>query len=336
MPEMTFTLEWPDGSFQECYSPSLVMHDHLREGESYSVGDFMHRVACSTQRGKPPGAGEVRIRLHFGSGTTRGHPKPLTAVHPLQYGGFSAGRNHPRGPRRGDGTAAANDPTKLGRLSDDHDEISREHHDVVIVGSRPGRPVPELAPDPARGGPCPPGTRGRAADWKKRRWDNFTLVTPNWQCQLPGYAYSGPDPDGFMASDEVVAFVRRYAGSFSAPVRTGVDVTEVVGGRPPAATGSPPNAGGHDEPDSVVIATGGYHRAHRAGRGPQARQGDQPAPLRGLPQARTRCPTAPCWWWAPASRAPRSPRTCTWRAARSTWRWAARRGWPAPTAAGTA
>ncbi len=47
MPEMTFTVEWPDGSLQECYSPSLVMHDHLATGESYSVADFVHRVATA-------------------------------------------------------------------------------------------------------------------------------------------------------------------------------------------------------------------------------------------------------------------------------------------------
>ena len=41
--------------------------------------------------------------------------------------------------------------------------------------------------------------------WADTRWDNFTLVTPNWHCRLPGYPYAGPDPDGFMTRDEVVA-----------------------------------------------------------------------------------------------------------------------------------
>ncbi len=43
MPEMTFTVKWPDGAIQECYSPSLVMHDHLSEGATYSVIDFTAR-----------------------------------------------------------------------------------------------------------------------------------------------------------------------------------------------------------------------------------------------------------------------------------------------------
>ena len=30
--------------------------------------------------------------------------------------------------------------------------------------------------------------------WSSQRWDTFCLVTPNWQCQLPGHAYDGPIP----------------------------------------------------------------------------------------------------------------------------------------------
>jgi putative flavoprotein involved in K+ transport len=37
--------------------------------------------------------------------------------------------------------------------------------------------------------------------WRTKRWDSFCLVTPNWQCQLPGFHYSGNDPDGFMKKD---------------------------------------------------------------------------------------------------------------------------------------
>jgi putative flavoprotein involved in K+ transport len=30
--------------------------------------------------------------------------------------------------------------------------------------------------------------------WRAERWDTFCLVTPNWQCQLPGFPYQGPTP----------------------------------------------------------------------------------------------------------------------------------------------
>lgn len=43
MPEMTFAVCWPDGAVQQCYSPSLVMHDHLSVGTSYTVAEFLDR-----------------------------------------------------------------------------------------------------------------------------------------------------------------------------------------------------------------------------------------------------------------------------------------------------
>ena len=43
MPEMRFVIRWPDGQRDSCYSPSLVIRDFLREGESYPVPDFLQR-----------------------------------------------------------------------------------------------------------------------------------------------------------------------------------------------------------------------------------------------------------------------------------------------------
>ena len=61
-----------------------------------------------------------------------------------------------------------------------------------------------------------------AHSWRNQRWDSFCLVTPNWQCQLPGYAYPGNEPDGFMRRDAIVDYVESYARSFNPPVREGV------------------------------------------------------------------------------------------------------------------
>jgi putative flavoprotein involved in K+ transport len=30
---------------------------------------------------------------------------------------------------------------------------------------------------------------------RNQRWDSFSLVTPNYSTKLPGYEYSGDDPD---------------------------------------------------------------------------------------------------------------------------------------------
>ncbi|MBL1592126.1 FAD-dependent oxidoreductase, partial [Klebsiella pneumoniae] len=64
--------------------------------------------------------------------------------------------------------------------------------------------------------------------WREQRWDNFCLVTPNWQCKLPGCPYDGDDPHGFMLRDDIVAYLERYARSFNAPLREGVNVQRVV------------------------------------------------------------------------------------------------------------
>jgi uncharacterized repeat protein (TIGR04042 family) len=45
MPEMTFTVRWPDGSEAALYSPSLVMHDHLAIGGQYAVAEFVRRTS---------------------------------------------------------------------------------------------------------------------------------------------------------------------------------------------------------------------------------------------------------------------------------------------------
>lgn len=63
--------------------------------------------------------------------------------------------------------------------------------------------------------------------WADNRWDNFTLVTPNWHCQLPGYPYAGSDPDGFMTRDEVVAWLADWLDTFTPPVRAHTRVTRL-------------------------------------------------------------------------------------------------------------
>src|SRR3984893_19258101 len=64
--------------------------------------------------------------------------------------------------------------------------------------------------------------------WRTQRWDAFCLVTPNWQCQLPGFPYCGDDPKGFMLRDEIVSYIEAYAKHISAPIREGVAVTRLA------------------------------------------------------------------------------------------------------------
>jgi putative flavoprotein involved in K+ transport len=67
--------------------------------------------------------------------------------------------------------------------------------------------------------------RGRIAErWRSERWDSLRLLTPNWMNVLPGHAFAGPDPDGFMTMPEVTHFLESYAHRAEAPVKEGTEV----------------------------------------------------------------------------------------------------------------
>ncbi|WP_041368916.1 MSMEG_0569 family flavin-dependent oxidoreductase [Methylocella silvestris] len=93
--------------------------------------------------------------------------------------------------------------------------------------------------------------------WSTRRWDNFCLVTPNWQCQLPGYPYSGSDPDGFMKKDEIIAYLEGFLKAVDPPLREGVAVRRVAV-RPEGGFSVETNAGSYTA-GQIVVASGGYH-----------------------------------------------------------------------------
>jgi putative flavoprotein involved in K+ transport len=70
--------------------------------------------------------------------------------------------------------------------------------------------------------------RGEVANsWRRERWDSLRLLTPNWQCRVPGLRYEGPDPDGYLTMAEVTEFIERFAKLSGAPVQTGANVTSV-------------------------------------------------------------------------------------------------------------
>jgi putative flavoprotein involved in K+ transport len=70
--------------------------------------------------------------------------------------------------------------------------------------------------------------RGEVAHtWRTERWDSLRLLTPNWQSRLPGFGYTGDDPDGYRTMPEVIAFICDYAKTISAPVRTHTTVMSV-------------------------------------------------------------------------------------------------------------
>ena len=102
---------------------------------------------------------------------------------------------------------------------------------------------------------------GRVAEtWRSRRWDSFCIVTPNWTVKLPGAEYQGPDADGFMPRDELVDHLERWARSFLAPVEQGCSVTALDADGDGFVLTMPERK---LRARTVVVATGGYQRAHR-------------------------------------------------------------------------
>jgi putative flavoprotein involved in K+ transport len=92
--------------------------------------------------------------------------------------------------------------------------------------------------------------------WRTDRWDSFCLVTPNWQCALPDFPYTGPDPDGFMVKDDIVAYVEAFARKVDPPLHQGVSVEKIT-----SCDGAflVRTTAGTWTADHVVLAISGYH-----------------------------------------------------------------------------
>lgn len=96
--------------------------------------------------------------------------------------------------------------------------------------------------------------RGQIANaWRHQRWDSLRLLTPNWQSRLPGYAYAGNDPDGYMSMPEVTRYLMDYAAISRAPVEEHTTVLDVS----PSGQGyTVRTSRGEWQCDVVVMATG--------------------------------------------------------------------------------
>ena len=135
----------------------------------------------------------------------------------------------------------------------------REHHDTVIVGGgQAGLAMSAMLRQ--RGREHVVLERRRVGDrWRPERWDSLRFQFPNWSLQLPGYTYTGADPDGFAHYSEILHVIEDYAVSMRAPVR---EHTEVVGlGEDGDGEGFVVSvADGSISARRVVVATGPFQR----------------------------------------------------------------------------
>ncbi len=63
--------------------------------------------------------------------------------------------------------------------------------------------------------------------WRNRRWDSFTLITPNWAFRLPGSEYADSEPHGFMLKNEIVRRFEQFELINHFPVSYSTKVTQV-------------------------------------------------------------------------------------------------------------
>lgn len=101
--------------------------------------------------------------------------------------------------------------------------------------------------------------RSLVHSWRTQRWDSFCLVTPNWQCQLPGWGYLGSDPHGFMVKDQINEWLAGFVEHVKAPAIEGVTVERVSRSAERERFTVQTDTGDYTA-DQVVVASGGYHR----------------------------------------------------------------------------
>lgn len=239
MPEMHFKVKWPSGHVDDCYSPSYIVEEYLQEGSEYGVSDFVERVRTALSIASE----RVMARYGFACSSAldqlRAIEERAAALESSQKSAYVTILEFVKHAPR---DARAKKP---------------EHFAVVVVGGgQAGLSMSYLLKQRGISHVVLEGKRIANA-WRAERWDSFCLVTPNWQCRLPGHPYGGDDPHGFMGKDAIVEYVESYAARFELPVREGVRVLAVT----------PREGGGFDVETSgarltaeqVVVAAGGYH-----------------------------------------------------------------------------
>ena len=101
--------------------------------------------------------------------------------------------------------------------------------------------------------------RSRIAErWRSGRWDSLVANGPAWHDRFPGMEFDAA-PDAFVAKEKVADYFVAYAEQIAAPIRCGVEVTELRrnAGRPGFTVTT---SRGSIEANNVVVATGPFQK----------------------------------------------------------------------------
>ena len=67
-----------------------------------------------------------------------------------------------------------------------------------------------------------------AESWRTRRWDSLVANGPAWHDRFPSLDFEGHSGEDFVSKDTVVSYFETYVAHINAPVKCGVDVTQVT------------------------------------------------------------------------------------------------------------
>ncbi len=222
---------------QRCQSPSTADRAHLAEG-----GRYPRRRAAAPRRARPRRRERSASREVFGMACTAAPRRS---------------RRSSRGARDRDGDRRRSTRMRRAATRVRFPAPTRlaGHHEVVDRRRRPGRAssvshVPDASA--ASSTSCSSATAS-LHNWRDARWDAFCLVTPNWQCALPGHPYAGRRPRRLHGQGRDPRLRRALRDAASRSTRA-----STVHARPARASSSRRRHGALTA-DQVVLAVGGYH-----------------------------------------------------------------------------
>jgi putative flavoprotein involved in K+ transport len=135
----------------------------------------------------------------------------------------------------------------------------REQHDIVVIGGgQAGLAMSAVLQRCAREH-IVLERHQLGGRWRSERWESLRFQFPNWSLKLPGYAYSGGDPDGFAHWREILSVIENYAASTRGPLREHTEVTEVREDRDGFVVSVPR---GTVRARQLVVATGPFQRPY--------------------------------------------------------------------------
>ncbi|SEL60145.1 putative flavoprotein involved in K+ transport [Kosakonia sacchari] len=102
--------------------------------------------------------------------------------------------------------------------------------------------------------------RSRIAErWRSERWDSLVANGPAWHDRFPSLKFDNISQEAFPPKERMAQYFEDYASMINAPVRTGVEVQQVV--RLAGRSGfKVVTSAGEFEADNVVAATGPFQK----------------------------------------------------------------------------